>query len=30
MTDVKECGDAVENVMLSASSSSMSGLTVGQ
>ncbi len=30
MTDVKEFGDAVENVMLSATSSSMSGLAVGQ
>ncbi len=30
MTDVKVSGDAVENVMVSASSSSMSGLAVGQ
>ncbi len=30
MTDVNESGDVVENVMLSAKSSSMSGLAVGQ
>ncbi len=30
MTDVKVSGDAVENVMLSVKSSSMSGLAVGQ
>ncbi len=30
MTDVNESGDAVENVMVSANSSSMTGLAVGQ
>lgn len=29
MTDVKECGDTVANVMLLATSSSMTGLAVG-
>ncbi len=30
MTDVKVSGDVMENVMVSATSSSMSGLAVGQ